>query len=60
MEETFDGFRIAEEDLRLRGPGEFLGRQQSGAPPLRFGNLSEDAEVIDRARQLVRDSLTPK
>ena len=38
LEETTDGFRIAEEDLKLRGPGELLGRQQSGAPPLRFGD----------------------
>jgi ATP-dependent DNA helicase RecG len=58
MEQTSDGFRIAEEDLRLRGPGEFLGRQQSGAPPLRFGNLSEDIALIERARKLVRESLT--
>jgi ATP-dependent DNA helicase RecG len=57
MEETSDGFRIAEEDLRLRGPGEFLGRQQSGAPPLRFGNLSGDIALIERARQVVRESL---
>jgi ATP-dependent DNA helicase RecG len=58
MEETSDGFRIAEADLRLRGPGEFLGRQQSGAPPLRFGNLSEDIELIEQARRLVRENLT--
>jgi len=60
MEETSDGFRIAEADLRLRGPGEFLGRQQSGAPPLRFGNLSGDVALIERARQLVRENLMSK
>jgi ATP-dependent DNA helicase RecG len=60
MEETSDGFRIAEEDLRLRGPGEFLGREQSGAPPLRFGDLARDLALIERARQLVRECLTPK
>jgi ATP-dependent DNA helicase RecG len=60
MEETSDGFRIAEEDLRLRGPGEFLGRQQSGAPPLLFGDLSGDIALIERARQLVRENLNPK
>ena len=60
MEETSDGFRIAEADLRLRGPGEFLGRQQSGAAPLRFGDLSGDIELIERARELVRESLITK
>ncbi|HUD48121.1 MAG TPA: ATP-dependent DNA helicase RecG [Candidatus Baltobacteraceae bacterium] len=57
MEETSDGFRIAEADLLLRGPGEFLGSQQSGAPPLRFGNLSGDIALIERARELVREHL---
>jgi ATP-dependent DNA helicase RecG len=60
MEETSDGFRIAEADLRLRGPGEFLGRQQSGAPPLRFGDLANDLSLIERARHLVRECLTAK
>jgi ATP-dependent DNA helicase RecG len=54
MEETCDGFRIAEADLQLRGPGELLGRQQSGAPPLRFGDLARDGALIQRARDLVR------
>jgi ATP-dependent DNA helicase RecG len=59
MEETSDGFRIAEEDLRLRGPGEFLGREQSGAPPLRFGELARDIALIEEARELVREQLEP-
>jgi ATP-dependent DNA helicase RecG len=54
LEETTDGFRIAEEDLRLRGPGELVGLQQSGAPPLRFGDLAKDRELVERARALVR------
>ena len=49
---TNDGFVIAEADLRLRGPGELLGQQQSGAPVLRFGELAEDATIIERAREL--------
>lgn len=57
MEDTTDGFRIAEEDLRLRGPGELLGRQQSGMPPLRFGDLAQDREWIEHARALVREYL---
>jgi ATP-dependent DNA helicase RecG len=51
LEETSDGFRIAETDLRLRGPGELLGRQQSGTPDFRFGDLSEDWELIQLARR---------
>ena len=53
MEETNDGFQIAEADLRLRGPGELLGRQQSGMPPLQFGDLAKDRVLVERARQLI-------
>ena len=49
---TNDGFAIAEADLRLRGPGELLGQQQSGMPPLRFGDLAKDGAIVDRAREL--------
>jgi ATP-dependent DNA helicase RecG len=59
LEETTDGFRIAEEDLRLRGPGELLGREQSGAPPLRFGDLAQDGALVERARALVREHFKP-
>jgi ATP-dependent DNA helicase RecG len=52
LEETTDGFRIAEADLRLRGPGEMLGQQQSGMPRFRFGDLGTDLELIQRAREL--------
>jgi ATP-dependent DNA helicase RecG len=53
LEETVDGFRIAEEDLKLRGPGELLGQQQSGMPKFRFGNLAEDLDLIRQAREWV-------
>lgn len=53
LEETSDGFRIAEADLKLRGPGELLGRQQSGLPRFRFGNLVEDLDLILQARDWV-------
>ncbi|MDB6022414.1 MAG: ATP-dependent helicase RecG [Pedosphaera sp.] len=53
LEETNDGFRVAEADLKLRGPGELLGQQQSGLPKFRFGNLVEDLELIKLARELV-------
>jgi len=55
LEETTDGFRIAEEDLTLRGPGELLGREQSGLPSFRFGDLSGDRELVERARRLARE-----
>ncbi len=53
LEETNDGFKIAEADLQLRGPGELLGQQQSGLPNLRFGNLATDLSLIRQARELV-------
>jgi ATP-dependent DNA helicase RecG len=52
LEETNDGFRIAEVDLKLRGPGELLGQQQSGMPKFRFGNLADDLDLIRQAREL--------
>jgi ATP-dependent DNA helicase RecG len=52
LEETNDGFRIAEADLQLRGPGELLGHQQSGLPKFRFGDLAQDLELIKLARDL--------
>jgi ATP-dependent DNA helicase RecG len=52
LEETSDGFRIAEADLKLRGPGELLGQQQSGLPRFRFGNLAGDLKLIEQAREL--------
>jgi ATP-dependent DNA helicase RecG len=53
LAETTDGFRIAEADLKLRGPGELLGREQSGLPKFRFGNLADDLDLIRQARELV-------
>jgi len=50
MERSDDGFVIAEEDLRIRGPGEFLGRRQSGLPGFRVGHLVRDAAFLQLAR----------
>ena len=50
MERSEDGFEIAEEDLKLRGPGEFLGTQQSGLPGFRVGHVLRDAELLSLAR----------
>jgi ATP-dependent DNA helicase RecG len=54
LAETNDGFKIAEADLKLRGPGELLGREQSGLPDFRFGNLAEDLELVRQSRELAR------
>jgi len=51
MTRSEDGFVIAEEDLRIRGPGEFLGTRQSGLPGFRVGNLLRDAELLNRAKE---------
>jgi ATP-dependent DNA helicase RecG len=51
MGETTDGFRIAEEDLRLRGPGEFFGTRQHGMPELMIGNVVEDYDLLRLARK---------
>jgi len=50
MGETTDGFRIAEEDLRLRGPGEFFGTRQHGMPELAIGNVIDDYDLLRLAR----------
>ena len=49
--DTNDGFKIAEEDLRIRGPGEFLGTRQHGVPELRVANLVGDAPLLAAARE---------
>jgi ATP-dependent DNA helicase RecG len=50
FERTTDGFEIAEEDLRIRGPGDLLGTAQSGLPPLKIGDVFSDAELMKLAR----------
>jgi ATP-dependent DNA helicase RecG len=56
VEETTDGFAIAEADLRLRGPGELLGQAQSGAQQFKFADLARDLELAKLARDLVMRS----
>ena len=51
MAQTNDGFEIARRDLEIRGPGEFLGARQSGAPLLRFADLGTDAALLAWARE---------
>jgi ATP-dependent DNA helicase RecG len=50
MELTNDGFRIAEEDLAIRGPGEFMGTRQSGIPDFRVANVIRDMKLLGDAR----------
>jgi ATP-dependent DNA helicase RecG len=57
LERTENGFEIAEADLRLRGPGDFLGTAQSGLPPLRLASLIEDGALLLEAKQIARDIL---
>ncbi len=52
LEQTGDGFEIAELDIQIRGPGDMLGRAQSGLPALRLGHPLRDAELLTEAREL--------
>jgi ATP-dependent DNA helicase RecG len=57
IKDNADGFAIAREDLRLRGPGEFLGARQSGVPMLRFADLEADLDLLQSARDSADDLL---
>jgi ATP-dependent DNA helicase RecG len=52
MERTNDGFRIAEEDLKIRGPGDFAGVRQSGIPDLVFSDIVRDARMLAKSREI--------
>ncbi len=51
MVETQDGFKIAQQDLLLRGPGEFFGTRQHGLPELRVGNIISDLKILELAKE---------
>jgi len=57
LEQTDDGFRISEEDLRRRGPGDLLGRAQSGQAPLQFAEMLADTRLVRLARRLAEKAL---
>ena len=57
IREHADGFAIAAEDLRLRGPGEFLGPRQSGQPMLRFADIEADRDLVEAASAAARSWL---
>ena len=57
MTDTTDGFKIAEEDLKLRGPGDFFGNRQHGLPQLRIADLAGDMRLLSQAQQAAREVL---
>ena len=57
MKNTNDGFQIAEEDLKIRGPGEVLGKKQSGSPSFYLADLSFDSDLLEDTKQIVENIL---
>lgn len=57
LEQTDDGFELAEADFRLRGPGDVLGRKQSGLPPMRIADLNRDVEILAVARAMAQEMI---
>lgn len=57
MEKTTDGFKVAEFDLQIRGPGEFMGAKQSGLPGFKMANLVRDVDLLKKARDCAFDIL---
>ena len=52
LRDTSDGFKIAEEDLKIRGPGDFLGKRQHGLPALKIADITEDTKILFSARKI--------
>ncbi len=57
MVSTTDGFKLAQEDLQLRGPGNFFGREQHGLPPLKVADIADDAAVLEQADSMAEEIL---
>lgn len=57
MKDTTDGYKIADIDLQLRGPGNFFGREQSGLPPMKVADLADDAEILGEVDRLAAEIL---
>lgn len=54
MRETTDGFRIAEKDLEIRGPGEVLGTRQTGLAQMKIADLERDADLLERVTAMAQ------
>ena len=57
MSSTSDGFAIAEEDLKMRGPGDFFGQRQHGLPPLKIADLTKDMKLLEETKTLTQKLL---
>ena len=57
MSSTSDGFKISEEDLRLRGPGDFFGSRQHGLPPLKIADIAADMKTVELTKRIAADML---
>ena len=57
MERTTDGFVLAEEDLKLRGPRQFFGSMQHGLPDLKIADVGQDIDILLRARQAAMETV---
>ncbi|HRU39726.1 MAG TPA: DNA helicase RecG, partial [Candidatus Goldiibacteriota bacterium] len=60
MTSTWDGFKISEEDLALRGPGEFMGTRQHGLPEFKMGNIVRDRKAMEESRQAADELISGK
>jgi len=57
MSSTTDGFKISEEDLKMRGPGDFFGSAQHGLPPLKIADIASNTELVAKAQKCAREIL---
>ena len=58
MSSTADGFKISEEDLKMRGPGDFFGSAQHGLPPLKIADIACNMELMTKAQNCARELLS--
>ena len=58
MSKTSDGFKISEEDLKMRGPGDFFGQRQHGLPPLKIADIASDMEMMNLTKSIAEDIIS--